>query len=157
MDSETLLKNSAINFTDELIYQGATYASVILTKGTDVVVYHSSNDKWDEIYHETGYSKECHLISAVKKILTKQKDIALIWDMIQPNNETSKYLNEMRSKNKMFHGVSFCKKSSNGITQIVTLTGRDCDTGFARNVIEQKNNILYGLTKVQALSKISLI
>ncbi|MCC2645730.1 MAG: hypothetical protein K0R94_1508, partial [Burkholderiales bacterium] len=58
MDSKTSLKDNIMNFANNLIDAGATYSSIISTCGSEVI-YHSTSYKWDRIYHETGYSKDC--------------------------------------------------------------------------------------------------
>lgn len=153
MVSKKTVKQAGIDYTNYLLNDGATYASVILTSSTELKLYHSSNEKWDEMYHHTGYSKECHLIRAVNQLLSKSQNITLVWDCIQPANDISIYLNERRTEMSLCHGVSFCQRNPNGITQIITLTGRNSDINFAKAAISNKNNILTEFANIQKFIK----
>ena len=146
--------NIGYNFTSRLVELGATYSSIIITRDSSKarLMYHSTNEVWDEIYHHSEFSSSCHLINAVKTMLSNRYNTTLIWDMQQPTNEVSQHLNELRKSHNLYHGISLCQKDGNGITRIVTLTGRRGDIYFPQIVIENKMNIFEELQKSGAAS-----
>lgn len=141
MDSKKTLEDLGFSLCNSLADEGVTYASVIMSKDSSVLYSYSTSPLWDGFYHETGYSKSCHLFAATKLIAEKSNDFILFWDAVVPNNEVSLYLNAKREEKNICHGVSFCKRNSAGILEIVTLAGRKCDINFSSQVMKNKGRI----------------
>lgn len=141
MDSKKTLEELGFKFCNSLIDDGATYASMIISKDNSILYSHSTNAVWDGLYHETGYSKSCHLFTATKLIAEKSNNFILFWDTVVPNNEISVYLNAQREEKNLCHGVSFCKRNNAGILEIVTLAGRKCDLNFSNQVMKNKDRV----------------
>jgi hypothetical protein len=141
VDSQKAIEEFSFKFCGFLLEEGATYSSIILTKHNSVLYSYSTNRKWDHIYHETGYSKSCHLMGATKSLVGQHDNFTLFWDALPPSNEISSYLNEKRNENNICHGVSFCNKNSNGVLEILTIAGRKCDLHFSSQIIDSKEMI----------------
>lgn len=92
---------------------------------------YSTNTLWEGIYHESGFSKSCHLITPTRKLSEKNDNFVVFWDLQIPNNEISHYLNIKRKEKNICHGISFCSKNRNGVLEVLSLAGRACDLNFA--------------------------
>ncbi len=149
MDNKKTLDELGFHFGKFLLDEGATYSSIILSKNNQVLHSYSTNKVWDGLYHETGYSKSCHLIEATKILSSAQKSFTLFWDAVLPNNEVSLYLNSKRKEKDICHGVSFCTINKNGVLEIVTMAGRFCDLNFSNQVIQHKEKIRKNLLALE--------
>jgi hypothetical protein len=147
MDKSPPIVEFGFKLCKSLKSEGATYSSIILADEKSVLYKYSSSQSWDNLYHETGYSKSCHLIQATKKLAVNNKNFTLFWDYVAPENEISLYLNAKRKENNICHGVSFCTINKNGILEILTLTGKNSDINFASKVISSKQKIQTYLMK----------
>lgn len=141
MDNKKALENFGFDLCDALIHEGATYASLILSKDGSVLYNYSTSKIWEGLYIESGYSKSCHLFQATKQLSEKSDSFTLFWDTVVPGNEISLYLNAKRDEKNVCHGVSFCNKNKNGVLEILTIAGRKCDFNFSSQVISQKEMI----------------
>lgn len=150
MDNKKTLEEYNFKLGKELIEEGATYASVILLNKQAVLYNYSTNKTWDNLYHQSGHSKSCHLIQAAKKLYDLSSNFTLIWDLILPTDEISQYLNCIRNENNICHGISFCHKNNNGILEVITLAGRCCDFNFSKQVIEDKEKIFKNVYSIQS-------
>jgi hypothetical protein len=141
MDNKKALEKFGFRFCNYLLEEGATYASIILSHNNNVLYNYSTNIMWDVLYHETGFSKSCHLIQATKVMSKKADNFVLFWDAQTPNNEISIFLNEKRKEKNICHGVSFCATNQNGVLEILTIAGRYCDLNFSSQVISHREEI----------------
>lgn len=143
MDSKTPLNynNYIEKFLKEMIFQGSSSASVMLyTKLGKLLAHKTSCEKWAQFYSESNAVKECHIKNAgVDLIKQNITDFTLIWDTLKPTNNESLFLNEQRIIYNHCHGVSICKPLPNDQILSIVLTGRNCDTNFANEVIKNKH------------------
>lgn len=150
MDNKKTLDEFSFKFCKNLLESGATYSSIILSKANTVLYSYSTNLIWDGLYHESGYSKSCHLINATKILSKTQDGFTLFWDAVPPDNDISNYLNAKRNEKNISHGVSFCIKNKNDVLEILTIAGRACDLNFSEQVIRNRNKIYKELAIVKS-------
>ncbi len=151
MDNEKIIKTVTETFVNNLIFQGATYASITIIKKGNLELYKSTNFNWDEFYYENNYSKDCHLIATGNELIKTQNNFTVLWDSIAPNSEIASIINEHRIKNKLCHGVSFVQKNPDGTMQGINLATRYGDLAFTKAVIENKKAILEEFNKIKLI------
>lgn len=149
MFDEKKLNNTIRHLGKSLIDQGATYCSLILIDKKNVIFSQSTNDAWDIFYQESKLSSHCHLIRAVDRLVTYNQEITLFWDMCKPDNEISAYISNKRMDYNLCHGVSFCSRNLNNITEILTITGHKNNINFSKNVLKNKGKIIQEVVRQQ--------
>lgn len=141
MHNEKII-NIANNFVNNLVFQGATYASITIIKNGNLELYKSTNANWDEFYNEANYSQNCHLIAMGNRLIKQNYKFTLLWDSVVPDSEIANIINEHRIRSNLCHGISFVQKNPDGTMQGINLTGRYGDLAFTKAVIDNKQKIL---------------
>lgn len=152
MDNQKIIAQATSAFVENLVFQGATYASLTIFKNGVLKVYQSTNAAWDEFYNANNYSKSCHIVSAGNELIKTQPKFTVLWDLIIPNNDVTNLINELRIKNGLCHGVSFVQKNIDGSMQGINLAGKYNDLSFSTAVIENKKKILIEFNRIKLLA-----
>ncbi len=137
---------------ENLVFQGATYASMTIITNKELNLYKSTNMVWDEFYHGNNFAKYCHLISVGNKLFEKNDNFTLLWDHVTPDTEISNIINEHRIKNNLCHGISFVQKNIDGSMQGINLATKFGDLSFTLAVIENKAKIFNEFKKIKILN-----
>ncbi|MFN8787729.1 MAG: hypothetical protein ACK5Z5_01590 [Neisseriaceae bacterium] len=154
MDIEKTIALIRNNFLENLVFQGATYASINIVTDKNICLYVSTNNYWNDLYHDNNFSSHCHLISAASTIIKQKNDFTLLWDTVLPNTEMSNIIDGHRIRNKLCHGVSFIQKDASGIIQSINLASSYGNLMFAKSVIENKEKIFNELRKITQIKKL---
>ncbi|MBY0380063.1 MAG: hypothetical protein K2P99_06675 [Burkholderiales bacterium] len=149
MDNQKNIDKITNEFVNNLVFQGATYASITIFKNGKLELYNSTNAFWDEFYHENNYAKDCHLVKTGNNLIKSNNKFTILWDLIIPDSEIANIINEYRIKNNLCHGISFVQKNPDGTMQGINLTGKYSDLSFTKAVIENKKQILEEFNKIK--------
>lgn len=122
---------------------GVTYCSItLLNQEGSSYFSKSSSDYWLNLYINSNLYQKCHLMTeALKQIKNHENGFIFLWDNFSPNNEESIYLNRLREETNICHGVAFCSPLTNGVKSILTITGKNADINFSRQVLRNKHVI----------------
>lgn len=145
MDNEKILLTK--KFLEHLVAHGATYASITLINKGGIKLFSSSNNKWEEIYHDSKLSSSCYLMKTGKKLLEKDDQFTVLWDSVNLSNDLEHELFDLRQRNNLCHGVSFAQKLPDGTLQAIGIAGHYLDKTFTRAIIENKQKILNNLKR----------
>lgn len=151
MYNKKFLNKKGTAFLDNLIFQGAANASIMLYKDSDLVYFQSTNEKWHDFYSNDSASKNCHIAQTGIHYAKKSRDFSLIWDSMIPNNDDSLYLNEQREKYNHCHGISICASLPHDILLGIIITGRRCDLNLAHDVIKRKHILNKEITQLKQI------
>ena len=149
MDNEKIVKIATDNFVNNLIFQGATYASITIFKNGKLELYNSTNEHWDEFYNANNYSKDCHIVATGNNLIKTNSKFTVLWDSIAPDSEIANIISEQRIRNKLCHGISFVQKNPDGTMQGINLASKYGDLSFTKAVIENKRKILEEFNKIK--------
>lgn len=122
---------------------GTTYCSITLLDDKGLSYFsRSSSEAWFDLYINGNLYQKCHLMNeASSQLKNNENGFIFLWDHYFPNNEESEYLNALRKEKNICHGVAFCSPLLNGGKSIVTITGKNSDINFSRNIIKNKSVI----------------
>ena len=147
-----LLTSNIVNSSlliDALMDCGATYCSVTLLDQNGTTYFSkSSSDAWLNIYIDSKLYQKCHLMNeAFSQIRCNANGFTFLWDNFSPINEESLYLDRLRGENNICHGVAFCSPLSNGGKSIITVTGKNADINFSKQVLRNKDVMYKSIMK----------
>jgi len=151
MDNKKVIDSITNSFVNNLVFQGATYASITIFRDGKLEVYNSTNHFWDEFYHEHNYARDCHIVKTGNSLIKTNDKFTVLWDLLTPDTEIAHIINEERMKNSLCHGISFVQKNPDGTMQGINLTGKWSDLSFTKSVIENKKKIFEEFRKIKMI------
>lgn len=135
---------------------GATYCSITLLNQDGVSYFcRASSDEWLNLYINSQLYQKCHLMKeAFSQTQSLNNGFIFIWDHFSPINEESFYLDKLRVEKHICHGVAFCSPLSNGGKSIITVTGKNADVNFSKQVLRNKDVMYKSIMRSLFIPKI---
>src|SRR5579863_5752555 len=142
------------DFSKVTIFHGANSVAIMIYKSSKLKYYKSTNYKWQDFYSNSSASQNCHIAGAAFDLLGKsKKSFTLVWDVMQPINDDSIYLNEQREHLNHCHGLSICETLPNDIIFSVILTADKKNDNFSELVLRNKSKVINYMQKLKSIDE----
>ena len=103
MDGKKILEKGVNQFLNDFIDAGANTASFMLYEKGSLKCYLSTCDKFHEFYTQAPEAKKCHIAHLAVDLARENQSFSIVWDLVKPNNDESKYLNAENYTNFVKH------------------------------------------------------
>ena len=148
MDDQNILIRATPNFLNlkNFTFEGvrsATFGILKKENGTSTLIhYESTNKKWQRFYSNANETKMCHIVKSSSERAQNVESFTVIWNMLIPDSEESKFLNERRIELDHCNGVTICSHVRNNLLLCATFTGAQHDDNFVATLLKNKSLLL---------------
>lgn len=148
MNNEEYTIKAIPNFLNlkNFIFEGVRSATFGIIKKDPIlpyiIHYESTNKKYSSFYNNSREAKMCHIVRTAAKYSTFSKDFTLVWNLLIPDNDESKFMNQKRIELDHCNGVTIFNNISSDLLLCATFTGPQNDDNFAINLLKNKKRLL---------------